>query len=85
MAESSQVGLAITWKLESALLAIDVRVLDHLVAGRNEIASFAEEVCTKNAFKPEATVVCWLQHRFTLLFQNCSGIKRSSFLTQIQF
>lgn len=42
VAEPSQADIAITARLKSALNTIDVRVLDHIVVGRNEAVSFAE-------------------------------------------
>ncbi len=42
VAEPSQADIAITTRLTSALNTIDVRVLDHVVVGRNEAVSFAE-------------------------------------------
>jgi len=42
VAEPSQADIAITARLTSALNTIDVRVLDHVVVGRNEAVSFAE-------------------------------------------
>ena len=42
VAEPSQADIAITRKLIQALQTIDVRVLDHLVIGSNEVVSFAE-------------------------------------------
>ena len=42
IAEPSQAGIAITRKLKSAMQTIEVRVLDHLVIGVDEVVSFAE-------------------------------------------
>ena len=42
VAEPSQADQRITRKLISALLLIDVRVLDHMVVGDREVVSFAE-------------------------------------------
>ena len=42
VAEPSQADIAITRRLAAALNTIDVRVLDHIVVGRNEAVSFAE-------------------------------------------
>ncbi|MCB1665870.1 MAG: DNA repair protein RadC [Pseudomonadales bacterium] len=42
IAEPSQADIAITRRLTAALNTIDVRVLDHIVVGRNEAVSFAE-------------------------------------------
>ena len=42
IAEPSQADIAITRKLKSAMQTIEVRVLDHLVIGANEVISFAE-------------------------------------------
>ncbi len=42
VAEPSQADIAITAKLKRALEAIDVRVLDHLVVGQNEVTSMTE-------------------------------------------
>lgn len=42
IAEPSQADLRITEKLKSALLLVDVRVLDHFIVGEPEILSFAE-------------------------------------------
>lgn len=42
VAEPSQADIAITAKLKRALAAIDVRVLDHLVVGQNEVTSMTE-------------------------------------------
>lgn len=42
VAEPSQADIAITVKLKQALAAIDVRVLDHLVVGENEVISMTE-------------------------------------------
>ena len=41
-AEPSQADIAITRKLQAALTAIDIRVLDHLVVTGSRVASFAE-------------------------------------------
>ena len=43
VAEPSQADIAITLKLKKALEAIDVRVLDHLVVGSNEVISMTEQ------------------------------------------
>lgn len=42
IAEPSQADIAITRKLKLAMQTIEVRVLDHLVIGANEVISFAE-------------------------------------------
>ncbi|MCG8416148.1 MAG: DNA repair protein RadC [Pseudomonadales bacterium] len=42
VAEPSAADIAITSRLQKALATIDVRVLDHLVIGANEIVSLAE-------------------------------------------
>ncbi len=42
IAEPSQADIAITRRLTAALNTIDVRVLDHVVVGRNDAVSFAE-------------------------------------------
>ncbi len=42
VAEPSQADLAITLRLKEALATIEVRVLDHLVIGANQIVSMAE-------------------------------------------
>ena len=42
IAEPSQADIAITRRLAQALNTIDVRVLDHMVVGRDEVVSFAE-------------------------------------------
>lgn len=42
VAEPSQADLSITRRLQQALNTIDVRVLDHVVVGREEVVSFAE-------------------------------------------
>ncbi|MFN3236257.1 MAG: RadC family protein [Pseudomonadales bacterium] len=42
VAEPSQADQRITQRLKSALALIDVRVLDHMVIGDQEVASFAE-------------------------------------------
>ncbi|NKB34625.1 MAG: DNA repair protein RadC [Pseudomonadales bacterium] len=42
VAEPSQADIAITAKLKRALGAIDVRILDHLVVGTNEVVSMTE-------------------------------------------
>ena len=42
IAEPSQADLRITERLKSALLLVDIRVLDHFIVGDPEIMSFAE-------------------------------------------
>lgn len=42
LAEPSQADLRITEKLKSALLLVDIRVLDHMIIGDGEVMSFAE-------------------------------------------
>lgn len=42
VAEPSQADIAITRKLITALATVEVRVLDHLVIGANDVVSFAE-------------------------------------------
>jgi DNA repair protein RadC len=42
IAEPSQADIRITDKLKSALLLVDIRVLDHLIIGDQEVLSFAE-------------------------------------------
>jgi len=42
VAEPSQADISITDKLKSALLLVDIRVLDHLIVGDHEVLSFAE-------------------------------------------
>lgn len=42
VAEPSQADRSITRRLQQALNTIDVRVLDHVVVGREEVVSFAE-------------------------------------------
>ena len=42
VAEPSQSDIHITQRLKEALLLIDIRVLDHLIVGNQEITSFAE-------------------------------------------
>jgi DNA repair protein RadC len=42
LAEPSQADQRITDRLKSALLLVDVRVLDHMVVGDQEVVSFAE-------------------------------------------
>ena len=42
VAESSSADKRITEKLQSALMLIDVRVMDHMVVGDVEVVSFAE-------------------------------------------
>lgn len=42
MADPSQADQALTRTLQSALALVDVRVLDHLVVGQGQVASFAE-------------------------------------------
>ncbi len=42
LAEPSQADQRITDRLKSALLLVDVRVLDHMVVGDREVVSFAE-------------------------------------------
>lgn len=42
VAEPSQADRRITERLKSALLLIDVRVLDHMIVGDHEVLSFAE-------------------------------------------
>jgi len=42
IAEPSQADQRITDRLKSALLLIDVRVLDHMIVGEGEVLSFAE-------------------------------------------
>ncbi|MCH8263766.1 MAG: DNA repair protein RadC [Proteobacteria bacterium] len=42
IAEPSQADIAITRKLKTAMQTIEVRVLDHLVIGADEVISFAE-------------------------------------------
>jgi DNA repair protein RadC len=42
IAEPSQADQRITDRLKSALLLIDVRVLDHMIIGEGEVLSFAE-------------------------------------------
>lgn len=42
IAEPSQADIRITDKLKSALLLVDIRVLDHLVIGDSTVLSFAE-------------------------------------------
>ena len=43
VAEPSQADQRITDRLESALLLVDVRVLDHMIVGDREVLSFAEK------------------------------------------
>jgi DNA repair protein RadC len=42
VAEPSQADQRITQRLKSALLLVDVRVLDHMIVGDSEVMSFAE-------------------------------------------
>ncbi|MDX1490978.1 MAG: DNA repair protein RadC [Pseudohongiellaceae bacterium] len=42
VSEPSQADISITQRLKSALNTIDVRVLDHVVVGANDVVSFAE-------------------------------------------
>lgn len=42
VAEPSQADQRITDRLKSALLLVDVRVLDHMIVGEGEVLSFAE-------------------------------------------
>ncbi len=42
VAEPSQADKRITERLRDALLMVDIRVLDHIVVGGNEVVSFAE-------------------------------------------
>lgn len=42
IAEPSQADVSITQRLKTALNTIDVRVLDHIVVGCNDVVSFAE-------------------------------------------
>jgi len=42
VAEPSQADQRITDRLKSALLLVDVRVLDHMIVGDKEVLSFAE-------------------------------------------
>lgn len=42
LAEPSQADLRITEKIKSALLLVDIRVLDHMIVGDGEVLSFAE-------------------------------------------
>ena len=42
VAEPSQADLRITDRLKSAMLLVDVRVLDHMIVGDGEVTSFAE-------------------------------------------
>ena len=42
VAEPSQADIKITDRLKSALLLVDIRVLDHMIVGRDEVLSFAE-------------------------------------------
>jgi DNA repair protein RadC len=42
LAEPSQADIRITDKLKSALLLVDIRVLDHMIVGDGEVLSFAE-------------------------------------------
>ncbi|MBT3710912.1 MAG: DNA repair protein RadC, partial [Gammaproteobacteria bacterium] len=42
VAEPSQADQRITDRLKSALLLVDVRVLDHMIVGDREVLSFAE-------------------------------------------
>jgi DNA repair protein RadC len=42
VSEPSQADISITQRLRSALNTIDVRVLDHIVVGNNDVVSFAE-------------------------------------------
>jgi DNA repair protein RadC len=42
VAEPSQADRRITDRLKSALLLVDVRVLDHMIVGDQEVLSFAE-------------------------------------------
>ena len=42
LAEPSSADIAITKRLQAALATIDVRVLDHLIIGANEVVSLAE-------------------------------------------
>lgn len=42
VAEPSQADQRITERLKSALLLVDVRVLDHMIVGEGEVMSFAE-------------------------------------------
>lgn len=42
LAEPSQADLSITRRLQQALNTVDVRVLDHVVVGHDEVVSFAE-------------------------------------------
>ena len=43
VAEPSQADQRITDRLKSALLLVDVRVLDHMIVGDREVLSFAEK------------------------------------------
>jgi DNA repair protein RadC len=43
VAEPSQADQRITDRLKSALLLVDVRVLDHMIVGDQEVLSFAEK------------------------------------------
>lgn len=43
LAEPSQADRRITERLKSALMLVDVRVLDHLIVGETEVLSFAEK------------------------------------------
>ena len=43
VAEPSQADQRITDRLKSALLLVDVRVLDHMIIGDREVLSFAEK------------------------------------------
>ncbi len=43
VAEPSQADMRITERLTAALELIDVRVLDHLIVGRDQVTSFAEQ------------------------------------------
>lgn len=42
VSEPSQADISITQRLKTALNTIDVRVLDHIVVGSNDVVSFAE-------------------------------------------
>jgi DNA repair protein RadC len=42
IAEPSQADQRITQRLQDALSLVDVRVIDHMVVGDNEVISFAE-------------------------------------------
>ena len=42
VAEPSRADEFLTQSLKSALALVDVRVLDHMVVGRNQVVSFAE-------------------------------------------